>query len=228
MSLAENFSRRCRCRRPGRREQRWPWNQAGGADRREGFIQVGVGDVTDEQVLPHRQPQRAGAVALSDSGEPRASGRKSNARPDSTTDIVETGLLLLMHADMAVLSCAGRGWVARARHDELGAEFVLHRREELFQPQGIEQVFEARPAVRSVRSPSTNKHGAGSRCRPSWRRAVGDHERRVRRAKVGRGRNNPFEGDNSMAVVARQLHGAEGNVVGVFETARGRRRRTRC
>ena len=106
---------------------------------------VAVGDVGDQQVLPHREPERAAAEALGDLGEAAHLPGRQAADRQHEAEIVEACLLLGVHADMALLvghrprRDVGAGGTAQRR-----AVLLLDLCEEGLAAHPVEHVFQAR------------------------------------------------------------------------------------
>ena len=77
--------------------------QAKRLDRRAGLGEPGFRDIGDQQVLPHRQPQRPGAIMLAEIGEATQLCRLQSSDRQHHADVKKTRLRLRVSSDMAVL-----------------------------------------------------------------------------------------------------------------------------
>ncbi len=120
------------------------------------IVERRIGNVADQQVLPHGQAQRAGAEALGDRRRGRASCPPVHARlRHDDANIVQPRLLLPVHADMAVLV------LRRPRHaSRPDRRAAAACRGTPPSPRGMRgtpqrsSTYFSRALVRSVRSPS--------------------------------------------------------------------------
>src|SRR5258708_6359912 len=63
---------------------------------------VGVGDVWDDEILPYREPNFAGAVQVGDFGNTNELFRSNLANGNGDADVIEAGLLLRVNAAVGV------------------------------------------------------------------------------------------------------------------------------